>query len=571
VSVLRRRGGSLASLVIAALVVVPGVALAQGGMGPGGPGGPGGPPPQGRPKQQQPNPAEPQSHAASGAEEAQPLQTQEPSLPQDPLAVPPAVAKQLGSSADPEAVAPLDPVDRRYYGLWYSEKSPKYEFRTIFPLWAEWKKPKEQDRASLFGLFYYNRRSPKADADVLFPLFWRLRDGQTRTTVVGPYVHQEREATAKQPASHMNLLPPLFFEGKTGSKSYLHIPPLLTFTQHTDHDGLDIVGPMFCKWKGGPACDARTADDITLGVAPFYFYGRNETTEYEVIPPLLHYYRYNEIGESWLNVWGPYIRSHDNEGDSRHIVPFYWHKWGKNKEHLTVFPFFHYGYEGNASRLVTPLFWWERGEKGEKTFATWGYAHYKGRTELEMITPLYWHYSDPDIGLDRKLLFPFFYKGESPRGKELAVFPFYGRFQRYGLSDETWITPLFRYRKDTTGFSANLFPIFHMGRTHQSSHLVLAPFVWDFASPTSRATVVLPGFFRFADQDGVSQLALNTFYREKRVPNGSEWEFHFFPFFSYGESPTGHWWNVLYGLAGYTRDGTMSKMRLAYIPISLSK
>ena len=104
-----------------------------------------------------------------------------------------------------------------------------------------------------------------------------------------------------------------------------------------------------------------------------------------------------------------------------------------------------------------------------------------------------------------------------------------------------------------------------------SSHLVLAPFVWDFASPTSRATVVLPGFFRFACQDGVSQLALNTFYREKRVANGSEWEFHFFPFFSYGQSPTGHWWNVLYGLAGYTRDGTNSKMRLAYIPITLSK
>lgn len=567
-SVLRRRGASLTSLVIAALVAVPAVSHAQGGMGPGGPGG-GPPPSQGRPKQ--PPPDQPQTHAASGSDEAGQLQTQEPSLPQDPLAVPPAVAKRLGSSADPEATPPMEPADRRFYGLWYSEKSPKYEFRTLFPLWAEWKKPQEQDRSSLFGLFYYNRRSPKADADVLFPLFWRLRDGETRTTVVGPYVHQEREATAKQPASHMNLLPPLFFEGKTGSKSYLHIPPLLTFTQHTDHDGLDIVGPMFCKWKGGPACDSRTADEIDLGVAPLYFYGRNETTEYEVIPPLLHYYRYNEIGETYLNVWGPYIRRHDKESDSRHIVPFYWHTWGKNKENLTVFPFFHYGYEGNASRLATPLFYWARGEKGEKTFATWGYAHYQGRTELQMITPLYWHYRDPDIGLDRKLFLPFFYKGESPRGKDLAIFPFYGRFQRHGLSDETWITPLFRYRTDTTGWAANLFPIFHMGRTHQSSHLVLAPFVWDFASPTSRATVVLPGFFRFADQDGVSQLALNTFYREKKVANGSEWEFHFFPLFSYGQSPTGHWWNVLYGLAGYTRDGTMSKMRLAYIPITLSK
>ena len=67
----------------------------------------------------------------------------------------------------------------------------------------------------------------------------------------------------------------------------------------------------------------------------------------------------------------------------------------------------------------------------------------------------------------------------------------------YPSSDETWITPLFRYRADTTGWQANLFPIFHMGRNNQSTHLVVAPFVWDFATSTSRATVILPGFFRF--------------------------------------------------------------------------
>ena len=566
-----QRACFVASLFVAAHVVMAPLAFAQPGAGMGA--GPGGatPPPAARAKPKAAPTGQPETHAASGSEENPQVQTQEPSLPQEPLAIPPGVAKRIGSSADPDALPPVTATDRHYYGLWYSEKSDKYQFRTLFPLWAEWKKPKQQDRSSLFGLFYYNRRSPKADADVLFPLFWRLRDEDTYTTAVGPFVHQERDATAKRPASHMNWLPPLFFEGQTGKSGYLHIPPLLTFTKHTDHDGLNIVGPMFCKWKGGPACDARTADDIDLGVAPFYFYGRNEATEYEVIPPLLHYYRYNEAGESYFNLWGPYIRSHDKESDSRHIVPFDFHTWSKNKENLTVFPFFHYGYEGNASRIATPLFYWARGENNERTFATWGYAHYKGRTELEMITPLYWHYRDPDIGLDRKLLLPFVYTSDSPRGKDLAIFPFFGHFQRYGLSNETWITPLFRYREDTSGWQANLFPFIHMGRTHQSTHLVVAPFVWDFATPTSRATVVLPGFFRFADQESISQVALNTFYHEKKVPGGAEWEFHFFPFFSYGQSPTGHWWNVLYGSAGYTRENAMSKIRLAYIPITLSK
>ena len=60
-------------------------------------------------------------------------------------------------------------------------------------------------------------------------------------------------------------------------------------------------------------------------------------------------------------------------------------------------------------------------------------------------------------------------------------------------------------------------------------------------------------------------------YRERKVPGGSDWEFHFFPLFSFGQSPVGHWWNVLYGLAGYSREGAASKMKLLYIPITLSK
>jgi hypothetical protein len=573
---LSRTSCALAVLVAALGLALAGEARAQVGGFPGGPGGMGGmSPPSGPPSgggrgrsKPKPPPGTPETHAASGAEETPNLQTQEPSLPQEPLEVPEQVQKRIGSSAEGEEPPP-EINERHFYGLWYSAKGPKYQFRTLFPLWAERRLP--NDRASLFGLFYYNRRSPQADADVLFPLYWRLRDGQSRTTAVGPFIHNEHEATKTEPSGHMNWLPPLFFEGRSGGSGYFHIPPLLTFTRHSDHDGLNVVGPLFCKWKGGPACDSRTADEIDMGLAPLYFYGRDAVSEYELIPPLLHYYRYNDIGQSYLNVWGPYVRKHSPESDSLHVAPFFWHTWGKNEDHLTLFPFFHYGYEGNAARLVTPLFLWARDAEGESTFASWVYAHYKGRTELEMITPLYWHYKDPDIGFDRKILFPFLWKTDSPRGKELAIFPFYGRFQRYGLSDDLWITPLFRYHTDTTGWQANLFPLVHVGRSYQSTHLVLAPFVWDFASPNSRATVVLPVFFRFADRNSVSQLALNTYYTERKVPGGTDWQFHFFPFFSYGQSPTGHFWNVFYGLAGYTREGTMAKMRLAWIPIKLSE
>ena len=57
----------------------------------------------------------------------------------------------------------------------------------------------------------------------------------------------------------------------------------------------------------------------------------------------------------------------------------------------------------------------------------------RGRTELDMITPLYWHYRDPDIGLDQKLLFPFLYSRTSPRESSQVFFPFWGHFERYGI------------------------------------------------------------------------------------------------------------------------------------------
>jgi hypothetical protein len=132
------------------------------------------------------------------------------------------------------------------------------------------------------------------------------------------------------------------------------------------------------------------------------------------------------------------------------------------------------------------------------------------------------------------------------------------------------VTPLFRHVGDVTGWETDIFPLFWMGRKEQSSHLVIAPVLWDFASPHQRITVAAPFFFRWMDDSTITQVAFNTYYREKKVPGGTDWEFHFFPLFTYGQSPTGHWWNVLYGLAGYTQEGTMSKVRALYIPIKLS-
>src|SRR5690349_22833917 len=180
--------------------------------------------------------------------------------------------------------------------------------------------------------------------------------------------------------------------------------------------------------RGSHTLPPRSADSIDMGVAPFYFFGRDEYSEYEIFPPLLHYYSYTEQGDTSTNIWGPYVRRHSRESDSTWLLPFYYHSWGKNEDSLTLFPLFHKSYKGNERTLVTPLFVDHHDEDGSDTFVTWGYAKYRGRTELDMITPLYWEYRDPDIQLKRQILFPFFYRNVSPRSNDLAILPFYGRF-----------------------------------------------------------------------------------------------------------------------------------------------
>jgi hypothetical protein len=522
------------------------------------------------PGQPAPPPGTPEMHAATGGESLLPPGT-EPSLPARPLHVKKSVARRIGSSLaleEPELGRQAE-TRRRFWLPYYEERSGAYRFRTLFPFWIERTQPSPSDpgvtdRASLFGGLYYNRRSAEHTDDVLFPLFWNIAGKDRRTTVAGPFVNR------RAPGESDDWLAPLYFLGSRPDGGYTLIPPLFTYTRRDALGGLHLVGPLFCSWKGGSSCDTRTAQDLDFGVAPLYFFGQNAQKKYEVIPPLLHYYRYDDRDLSWLNVWGPFVRKHTQQRDALHLLPLYWSLWGRNERHTTVLPLFHYGWKGDSFLFVNPLYLLGRGEKGESTFVTWGYARYRGRTELDMITPLYWAYRDPDIGLDQKLLFPFLYSRTSPRESSQVFFPFWGHFERFGISETTWITPFFQHSHDLRGWATNVHPILYLGRDGHSSHTVIAPFFWDFVDRDSRATVGFPLYWRFGDRESVSQLVGNVYYHEKKVYGGLDWELHVFPALSYGETPDGHWWNVLYGLAGYTRRGDLVKIRTLWIPIRLS-
>jgi hypothetical protein len=564
-------------LALATLAGTLGFALPAAAQDPMGPGlmpgfGSGGSEPAKKKPAKDPN--EPETHAASGADDNVVAPGGEPSLPDEPLKVKEKTLERIGTDLHPrwQERGRGRKTTYGFYGPYYTEDSGEYSFKLAFPVWAERKQPsrtdpKIQDRASLYGGLYYNRRSAERSDDVLFPLFWNLVDERkkSRTTIVGPIVNRVT------PDERDNWVAPFYFGGKRKNGGYTIIPPLLTYANTNGRKGFNLVGPVFCSWTGGGECDARTAQELDFGVAPFYFYGQSAEKKYEVIPPLLHYYRYNDRDLSWVNIWGPYYREHTQKRDMFHLLPLFYRITGKDESHTTVLPFFHYGHKGKSSLFVNPLFLTASGDNGESTFVTWGYARYRGRTELDMVTPLFWRYRDPDIDLTQNVLFPFYFSRESPRETTTAVFPFFAHSKRYGISETTFITPFFQHSHGIRGWSTNIHPLFYMGRDGTSTHTVIAPFFWDFATPSSRSTVAFPAFWRFADDKEVSQLVGNVYYHEQKLSSGgSDWEVHVFPAFSYGETPDGHWWNVLYGLAGYTKRGPNVKVRTLWIPITVS-
>jgi hypothetical protein len=407
--------------------------------------------------------------------------------------------------------------------------------------------------------------------DVVFPAVWRVRDGDSHVVVAGPVVHREA------PGEHDNWLAPLYFEGERKDGGYFHAPLLLTTSHWSTSGAFTLVGPYF-RDRSGPSTD--------LGVVPFFFHGDNGNTEgagrrYTLIPPLLFYHGEHEIDSSSTTVAGPVIVQSDAKRNVVDFAPLFFHIEGKpesggvRESHTTFLPLFHYGYDPDSSLFVVPGYY-RHVTRATDTMITPFYSlaeSHSGGTSLTAagpVVPLWWNYRDRQLGVHAWAIAPFFYTSDSPTGHDWLT-PLVGHFQTYGETQTTWVFPTFTFTGDRHGWENDFHPLVYVGRSDDASHTVLAPIFWDFANPKGRTTIGFPLFWRFADasDDSVTQVVVNTVYLQKRVPGGLDWQFHLVPLFSYGENPGGYFWNVLFGLAGYSRDGASAQVRALWLPINV--
>jgi hypothetical protein len=529
----------------------------------------------------------PRAGARGGDDEPEPQVQQrgEPVIqgPADPLAIEPDVKDRIGTDADVVPPAPVGESSTTWFP-YYERRKGDSRFRFLPPLYLESTRglpqtpavpgePSQVDRQSLTALLFYQRRSPQLDMDVLFPLAWRVRDRENRVLALGPIAHREA------PGEHDNWLAPLVMEGERKDGGYFHSPLLLTTSHWNKDKAFHLTGLYFRD---------RTGSDVDWGVAPFVFHGDNGNIDgarktYTLIPPLFYYHRETEIDEAKTTVVGPVVRIDNPKRSITDVAPFFFHieghpeTGGIRESHTTVFPLFHYGYkddETHASLFVVPGYLRKTGN-GVDTMLTpliSTSTTRNGATSLFAagpILPLIWNYRDKDIGQHSYAALPFWYHSSSPTGLDWLT-PVFGRFETYGVSRTYWAFPSIVVSNDTHGWETDVYPFAFVGRREGSSHSVLAPVFWDFATQKGRTTLAVPLFWRFADStdDSVTQLFGNTLFMQKRVAGGLDSQFHVIPVASWGTVPKGHWWNFLFGLVGYSHDtdGTQTT-RIFWIPI----
>ncbi len=437
----------------------------------------------------------------------------------------------------------------------------------VFPLFYDRTSPDDQEL--LIGP-YYRRRSPSLYADVAFPFVWSFRRTDGATTVVPPFYY------AHDPHGFSLGLAPLLFMGRSHDSVYTVIPPLLTLSWANSDAAHTFVGPYF---------RLRDHQDVDWGIFPLLWVTQHASL-HRVLSPL--YLRFADLdARTTLTIIPPFYHRTAPDSVAWGLVPLLLHSHGPTFTSTTIPPLlFHYSRYGHDVRLITPLFGWFDVDHSQ-TLVTPLYQRHRGETELDSVAPFFFSYRDPRERASAVVVPPFVYHYQSPAKTQTIVFPFYGYWHERGMyttwatllaahwqshtedSAATWIFPTFQISHSPDSHTFNLHPLIYSTSARTYRHLVIAPIYWDFQSyeSHSRTTIFFPFFWRFRSGTDVTQIAGNTYYRAGRSHGVPYWEFHFFPFFAYGEpAPGDYWWTVLYGLLGHRKQGTYSRTTVFWIP-----
>ncbi|HEY0710273.1 MAG TPA: EB domain-containing protein [Polyangia bacterium] len=321
------------------------------------------------------------------------------------------------------------------------------------------------ERTRTFGP-YVAVDTPDTSARILFPLFARYRNPREVGTWVFPTYFRRR--------------------GPDDNKTDAFLP--LFWYSRSSHHTTTVVGPYY---------RSKTDKRHVTGLAPLFFYARNEQRRFLLTP--LFYDRDNFQDGTGRTIAPLYYRSTRPEGHTTVGFPLYWGSRTRERSFAVLFPVLWHFANSEAKTNTTvlgPLFW-TRNKEGART---------RG------IFPVAWYSRDDERKISSHALLPLFYENHGPTQKSILTLPFgYGRKPD---SNFWYVLNVFRRTTATSSFTM-VFPLLfnHFNRATDTTTRVIPPLAYFSRSRPDRSlTGAALLFWRHTSIASSTTLALPLFY-----------------------------------------------------------
>jgi len=201
--------------------------------------------------------------------------------------------------------------------FWQRKKHDDFH-RVLFPLWwqfSRWKgSPAEESRHVIFPL-YWAKKDRDRDTKVLFPLVWGIKNEEYKSFTVFPFYSKGISTNGKQ--SHL-VVSPLFWHVKDGETRR------------------NILFPLWWQKKKGEGENQECRNVVF----PFYWSKKNLRHDNKVLFPFvwsMNNYRYKSFTFAPLFSYG---RSNDNLKSHLMITPLFWKTKSGDHQRTLLLPFF---------------------------------------------------------------------------------------------------------------------------------------------------------------------------------------------------------------------------------------
>lgn len=405
------------------------------------------------------------------------------------------------------------------FPLFYRHRTQEGERLTVLGPW--YLRQRRSGWASgLFPIAFFGSDRKSAHA-VIFPVFWHLKNKQERSsfTLAGPLF------VTRGPKSWSFGLLPLVFAGSSPRANHQVIFPLFwRFHDRVKQKRWTVLGPAF--WW-------RHRGSHGHGLFPFYWFRRQYLRTGHVVSslfvfPLLYHLNtprrrvlFTPLGGLFVNrvkrsktLWALTGFGHQSPTSSSvGVLPFFvWNRnrvkrtktlWvfplnvyqkGPKSSSLVVFPLlWNFKSPGYHSLLVAPLYWHLRQKKGwnaDVVFPLFWYFR-KGHAKTVIAGPVYWNRTTQNTR--RFGVAPIFHVGWDKQSTYAHFFPIFWHYRNHKTKGGFTVAGPYYSAVRRDGHHSGVLPLVYWGRKRHKRYAVGFPLVWHFSNAKKQSSTTFVG------------------------------------------------------------------------------